>query len=140
MDAAAATETSPKKTSIKDQLNVPKSLSSNGVTELDASQKSRLTLTTSTSNGSGGSDGHHYPKKKFMMDNDDLYYEGNRVYKDDLDSDKGSSVTGSVGKQKHNKIVKMNEYESGLKIERMPNNVRVFRLNFKPNSRLNFLI
>lgn len=115
---AAANETSPK----KNQQN------HNGI-DLDASQKSRLTLTTSSSNGSSSNGG---PKKKFMLDNDDLYYEGNRIYKDDLDSDKGSSMNGSV-RQKQNKIVKLSSEYDGLTIERKPNNVSFLRKRYLTN-------
>jgi hypothetical protein len=108
MDAAANETPSPKKSHQQTFLNLAS-------TDLDASQKSRLTLSTSSSNTSSS---NH--KKKFVLDNDDLYYEGNRVYKDDLDSEKASTVNGSV---KHaNKVKLSNEYD-GLMIERKPNSV-----------------
>ena len=113
MDAAANETPSPKKSHQQTFLN-------QASTDLDASQKSRLTLSTS-----GSSSSNH--KKKFVLDNDDLYYEGNRVYKDDLDSDKASTVNGSV---KHaNKVKLSNEYD-GLMIERKPNSVSFMRVLF----------
>ena len=48
--------------------------------------------------------------------NDDLYYEGNIIYKDDLDSNRSSDSS-----LKHkNKIVKLHDYE-GLTLERKMN-------------------
>ena len=107
MDAAAI-ETSPKKSHQQTFLT-------QASTDLDASQKSRLTLSTSSSNTNSS---NH--KKKFVLDNDDFYYEGNRVYKDDLDSDKASTVNGSV---KHTSKVKLSNEYDGLMIERKPNSV-----------------
>ena len=106
-------------TSLRENLLLS-SKHSNGViaatfTELDASQRSRLTLTTSSSSNSNG-------KKKFTTDTDDLYYEGNRVYKDDLDSSKSLS-NGSV--KQRNKIVKVSDY-NGLTIERKNKSVSIF--------------
>ena len=56
-------------------------------------------------------------RNKLPHANDDLYYEGNIIYKDDLDSNR--SHNGSI-KNGKNKIVKLHDYE-GLKIERRPN-------------------
>lgn len=92
---------------VKNQLIAP-----TNSTDLDASQKSRLTLTTSSSNGSNANGKNKFP------DTNDLYYEGNRVYKDDLDSNRSIS-NGSV--KKRNKIVKVKEHE-GLMAERKNNN------------------
>lgn len=52
-------------------------------------------------------------KKKFVTDEDDLYYEGNMIYKDDLNSNGSvvASTSGKNDKKKKSKNVKLNEQD-----------------------------